>query len=96
MKKFKGVNDLRERSFLIMCDENKMVDAEALRLYIEHFGGNKVAMKALKPFFESLKPNINGKVTFSKFVRSIDDDGDVVAAFDRFKKYGYSRNDSTR
>ena len=93
LKRFKGVSDLRERSFLMMADENKNVDAEAMRLYIEHFGGHRVAAKDAAQFFESMKPNINGMVTFSKFVRAIDDDGDVVGAFERFRKYGYSRSD---
>ena len=92
LRRFEGVRDLRERSFLMMADENKMADAEAMRLYIEHFGGRKVAPKDVAPFFESMRPNINGMLTFSKFVRAIDSDGDVVAAFDRFQKYGSSRS----
>merc|ERR1712173_196203 len=82
MKMYYKVSDLRERAFLIMCDESKRIDVDMLYGYIKHFGGGKekVIRKEVKQFFDFMKPNANQMVTFSKFVIAIDDDGDVVAA----------------
>jgi len=92
LKLYKKMSNLRERAFLVMCDENKMIDAEMLFGYIEHFGKEKASREAVEQFFEFMKPNAKRLVTFSKFVRAIDEDGDVCAAFERFKTYGRSQS----
>ena len=85
--------DLRERSFLVMCDESKMIGFKALMDYIVlRYGDKKPSRKTVRRFFDSMKPNANGMVSFSKFIRAIDADGDVVAAFKRFRKSGRSRS----
>ena len=91
MKMYYKVSDLRERAFLIMCDESKRIDINMLFGYIEHFGGQKPDRKEVKQFFNFMKPNASEMVTFSKFVRAIDDDGDVIAAMKRFLESGDSR-----
>merc|ERR1712154_166574 len=92
MKQYYKVKDLRERSFLIMCDENKMIDTQSMKEYIHHFGKIKPSRKTVKEFIDSMKPNGNGKVSFSKFVKAIDDDGDVIKAFQRFQNDGSTRS----
>jgi len=79
------VSNLRERAFLVMCDESKSVDLQSMCDYIAHFGRMKVRKKTAKGFFESMKPNERSLVSFSKFVKVIDENGDVVAAYKRFK-----------
>eukprot|EP01083_Nonionella_stella_P068597 182308_1 len=94
MKKYGGnykVKDERERSFLIMCDENKRIDYNALYEYIEHFGAVKPSKNKVQLFLDYMKPNVNGFVTFSRFVRAIDEDGDIIAGYKRFKKCGNAR-----
>merc|ERR1712176_1391753 len=88
MKMYYKVSDLRERAFLIMCDESKRIDVDMLYKYIQHFGGGKAVKKEVEQFFDLMKPNASQMVTFSKFVRAIDDDGDVIAAMNRFLKSG--------
>ena len=92
MKMYYKVSDLRERAFLIMCDESKRIDVHMLYGYIEHFGGTKPNKKEVQQFFDFMKPNASEMVTFSKFVRAIDDDGDVIAAMKRFLESGDSRS----
>jgi len=94
MKKLYRVSDLRERAFLLMCDESKMVDLQSMCDYLAHFGGPdvKVRKKTAKGFFESMKPTARSLVTFSRFVKAVDKDGDVVAAYERFKASGTSRS----
>merc|ERR1719295_1100500 len=70
-----------------MCDENKMVAyrdfVDFLRYKLDR---KKIPKKAIRRFFESMKPNHNDQISYSRFVHAVDSDGDVVAAFRRFRK----------
>eukprot|EP01084_Bolivina_argentea_P193247 331588_1 len=75
-----------------MCDESKTIDLSHMIAYIEHFGNFKPNKSKVEEFFKALRPNANNLISFSKFVHAIDEDGDVIAAFHRFEKYGLLHN----
>jgi len=93
LKKFYKVKDRREAAYLVMCDSrHDSLTLQSLYEYIAHFEKDAVSKKMVKGFFETMKPNAsNGDVSFSNFVKAIDDTGDVVAAYERYKKSGTSR-----
>lgn len=95
-KLYYKVKDAREREFLVMCDENRMINLKALHEYIEYFGKEKVHKIKVGHFLNWMQPNARGFVSFSKFVKAIEDDGDVVEAWKRFKKYGNPKLRKTR
>merc|ERR1719491_1123105 len=79
--------DKRERSFLIMCDENKMVSYRDFFDFLSYkLNRKKVLKKAMRRFFETMKPNHNDQISYSRFVHAVESDGDVLAAFRRFRK----------
>lgn len=85
------LSDLRERAFRVMCDENGMLDLQSLRNYMAHFEHIQ-ERKTVKRFFEHMKPDWRSLVTFGKFGRAIDEDGDMLAAYKRFKATGKSKS----
>ena len=95
-KLYYKVKDAREREFLVMCDENRMIDLKALHEYIEYFGEKKTSRNSVGHFLKWMQPNARGFVSFSKFVKAIEDDGDVVKAWVRFRKYGNPKPRKTR
>merc|ERR1712087_751502 len=84
LKKFYKVKDRREAAYLVMCDSrHDSLTLQSLYEYIAHFEKDAVSKKTVRGFFETMKPNAsNGDVSFSNFVKAIDDNGDVVAAYE--------------
>ena len=87
MKKYKGT-DLREKAFMAMADSSRSLDSKGLHEFLswnmQRIGRKAPSQKKVARFFEAMHPNNYNLVGFSQFVKVVDADGDVIAAFDRF------------
>ena len=90
MNKLAGkYKDLREQAFLAMAS-GRMLEKKGLYDFVDAMmkssGMNSPEMSLVTEFFELMKPNNYGQVSFSQFQRAIDIDGDVVRAYNAFLK----------
>lgn len=85
---------MREQAFLAMA-VNRYLEFEGLYEFLEgmmkSLGREPPSKDVVREFFAEMHPNTYGQVTFTQFQKVVDLDGDVVAAYDRFRN-GRGRN----
>ena len=100
IKKYK-LKDERQKSFILLADESKRIDLNGLYEYLQHCKvNNNITVTNFHPsytnviqFFKYITgDSIEEWITFSQFVKFIDDDGDIVKAFTNFMNTGHSRS----
>lgn len=110
MKLHYKVKDSRERIFLVIADEAKIIYKDIFLSYFKHYLLNNLKMdqwdqfnktkfnklsnkeqeKLINKFFYYLSNN-KDMLSFSMFVKRVNDDGDVLTAFLNWVQSGHSR-----
>jgi len=88
--KHRKLQDKRERAFVAMCGmrHNRLHLQQLNDFVIEigHVAACDTQRLKVERFFKSMNPDGNNLVSFSNFVKAIDENGDVIKAYRRFKK----------
>eukprot|EP01084_Bolivina_argentea_P136193 239873_1 len=83
----------RERCFREMADPmTVMITFESMKRYLWN-ESSQIEERDISEFFKFLGPNKKNQISFTQFVRRVDEDGNFVRAFEQFCLSGSSRTD---
>ena len=83
----------REKCFREMSDPiTVMITYESMKKYLWN-ESSQIEEQDIKEFFQFLQPNKKNQITFTQFVKRVDEDGNFMRAFEQFCLTGSSRTD---